>query len=227
MHSGQVKPSLIFDLDGTLVDSLPGIAASLNHSLEKQGLNTHPPGVVRTYIGNGMKKLVERAAPQADPADLNMLLEAFKTHYTNHWIKGTHVYNGINYLLKELQGEGYQMAVLSNKVHHDTQTIVRKLLPSVHFALIQGQENGIPLKPNPAGAQKVAHVFGRNTNDCILIGDSVADVETAKNADMRFVGVTWGYQDRLRLREAGADHFIEAPADLPPLIRAIQSDIHA
>lgn len=189
-------------------------------------MNTHPLRVVRTYIGNGMEKLVERAAPRVDPADLNLLIKGFKTHYTDNWVKGTQVYSGVTYLLKELQSEGYQMAVLSNKVHHYTQSIARKLFPSVHFTVIQGQETGIPHKPDPTGAQKVAHALGRNPHECILIGDSVADVQTAENAEMRFIGVTWGYQDRLRLREAGADHFIEAPADLPPLIRSIQSDIH-
>ena len=227
MHHGGVNPSLIFDLDGTLVDSLPGIAASLNHALETQGLPTHPQGVVRTFVGNGLGMLVERAAPDSDEAKQALLLEEFKTHYTQHWAEGTRPYTGITQMLKDLQREGYQLAVLSNKVHSFTQIIARKVFPSIHFTVIQGQEDGIPHKPHPAGARKIANTLGRNPRDCILIGDSVADVETAENAEMKFIGVTWGYQDRLRLTEAGASRFIESPQALPHLLRTMESDVHA
>ena len=227
MHDGGVNPPIIFDLDGTLVDSLPGIAASLNHALEKQGLPTHPEGVVRTFVGNGLRLLVERGAGEANDAKVDALLEDFKIHYTEHWAEGTRPYRGITQLLMELQREGYQLAVLSNKVHDFTQTIARKIFPSVHFMVIQGQEDGIPHKPHPAGAFKIANSLGRNPRDCILIGDSVADVETASNADMHFIGVTWGYQDRPRLMEVGASRFIENPQGLHSVLRGMGSDVHA
>ena len=218
-----MNPSLIFDLDGTLVDSLPGIAASLNHALEAHGLPTHPQGVVKTFVGNGLHTLVERAAPATDEAKIQALLEDFKTHYTEHWASGTRPYNGIVQLLKDLQREGYQLAVLSNKVHDFTRVITRKVFPSVHFTVIQGQEDGIPHKPHPRGALKIANSLGRNPRDCFIIGDSVADVETAGNAEMKFIGVTWGYQDRFRLTEVGAKHFIEKPQELPHMLRSIES----
>ncbi len=224
MHHGRVHPPIIFDLDGTLVDSLPGIAASLNHTLEKHGLPTHPEGVVKTFVGNGMRMLVERGSGESDEAKIDALLEDFKSHYAEHWDKGTRPYTGITQLLSELQREGYQLAVLSNKAHDFTQTIARKIFPSVHFLVIQGQEDGIPHKPHPAGAFKIANSLGRNPHDCILIGDSVADVETAGNAEMHFVGVTWGYQNRVRLMEAGATRFIESPQGLPHLLNTMQSD---
>lgn len=217
-------PSLIFDLDGTLVDSLPGIARSLNHALESHGLPTHPEAVVKTYVGNGLQMLVERAAPDSDEATIEALLESFKRDYQQSWMEGTRAYTGMTQLLKELQRGGHQLAVLSNKTHAFTQTITRDIFPSIHFMVIQGQEEGIPHKPHPAGARKIASAMGRNPRDCYLIGDSVADVETADNADMHFIGVTWGYQDRFRLMEAGAKHFIEKPSSLPHLLRRLEED---
>lgn len=217
-------PSLIFDLDGTLVDSLPGIADSLNRALDKQGLPTHPQAAVKTFVGNGLRKLVERGAPHADDELIDTLLASFKLDYENSWMEGTRAYTGITQLLKELQRAGHQLAVLSNKTHSFTQTITREIFPSIHFTSVIGQQDGIPHKPHPMGARNIAAAMGRNPRDCILIGDSVADVETAENAEMKFIGCTWGYQDRIRLIEAGAKHFIEKPSQLPHLLNTMEAD---
>ena len=227
MHHREVNPSLIFDLDGTLVDSLPGIAHSLNQALRSKGLPTYPQSAVKTFVGNGLRKLVERGAPDADQAAVDSLLEAFKADYQLSWREGTRAYTGILQVLKELQRGGFQLSVLSNKTHHFTQIITREMFPSLHFSTVLGQQEGIPHKPNPAGALHIANSMGRNPNDCILIGDSVADVETAQNAEMQFVGVTWGYQDRFRLTEAGARNFIDKPTELPHLLDIMGSDAHA
>ena len=116
--------------------------------------------------------------------------------------------------------------MLSNKQHEFTQTITRKVFPSLHFTTIIGQKDGIPHKPDPAGAFQIANSMGRNPRDCILIGDSVADVETAQNAEMKMVAVTWGYQDRFRLMEVGAKHLIDKPTQLPHLLNTMASDAH-
>jgi len=220
-------PCLIFDLDGTLVDSLPGIAHSLNHALESNGLPTYPESTVKFFVGDGLRKLVERAAPDADEALVDRLLESFKQDYEQTWSKGTRPYIGILQMLKELQRGGYQLAVLSNKTHAFTQTITRQVFPTVHFNIVLGQKDGIPHKPHPSGAFQIANSMGRHQRDCILIGDSVADVETAQNAEMRFIGVTWGYQERFRLMEVGATRFIEKPSALMHLLSVIESDAHA
>lgn len=212
-------PSLIFDLDGTLVDSLPGIADSLNRALESLGFAEHPRPVVRGFVGDGIRSLVERAAPEADATQIDALLEAFKRDYAHSWIEGTRPYPSISQVLKELQRDGYPLAVLSNKTHQFTQTITRELFPLVHFTLIVGQMDSMPHKPHPAGALKIAAAMGRNPRHCVLVGDSVADAETAQNAEMSFIGVTWGYQDRIRLIEAGATRFIDSP---PELLRALR-----
>jgi phosphoglycolate phosphatase len=227
VHDGGVNPSLIFDLDGTLVDSLPGITHSLNHALEAHGLPTYPQSAVKTFVGDGLRKLVERAAPESDEAMHEALLESFKLDYEQTWRDGTRAYTSILQVLKELQRGGYQLAVLSNKTHAFTQTITREIFPTLHFTQILGQQDGIPHKPHPAGAFQIANSLSRNPNDCILIGDSVADVETAQNAEMKFIAVTWGYQDRFRLMEVGAKHFIDKPTQLPHLLNTMESDAHA
>lgn len=222
MHDARVIPSLIFDLDGTLVDSLPGIAHSLNHALKTHGLPEHPQQIIRSFVGNGLEMLVERAAPEADEQQLASIVDAFKKDYTYSWIEGTRPYPSISHLLKEFQRDGYQLAVLSNKTHEFTRTIAREMFPLIHFTLVLGQQAGVPHKPHPAGARKIANAMGRNPKHCILIGDSAADAETASNADMQFLACTWGYQDRRKLLDAGARHFAETPNALPRLIKGFE-----
>ncbi len=214
-----MKHSLIFDLDGTLVDSLDGIAASLNRSLTVHGLPGHSHAKIRSFVGDGLKILVERAAPRgADSALIESLIALFKKDYEQNWQHGTTAYPGIHNLLDELQKDGFPMAVLSNKTHDFTVAMTRALFPKIHFASILGQRDGIPHKPHPAGAFQIAAVLGAAPENCRIIGDSTIDMETAANADMKPIAVTWGYHDRARLIAAGAEHIIDHPSELPALI---------
>ncbi len=213
-------PSLIFDLDGTLVDSLPGIADSLNRALEKHGHPTHPRQAVRGFVGNGLQMLVQRALHKdADDALVHAVVDDFKKDYAISWSDGTKPYPAITSLLRELQRGGHQLAVLSNKTHEFTRTITREVFPTIHFTLVLGQQAGVPHKPNPAGAFKIANAMGCSPENCILIGDSSADIETANNARMSSIAVTWGYHDRSRLLRAGAKCFADHPSAIPRLIR--------
>jgi phosphoglycolate phosphatase len=138
-----VKPCLIFDLDGTLVDSLDGIAASLNRSLSAHGLPGHSHANVRSFVGDGLRILVERAAPRgADFSLIESLIALFKKDYDQSWQHGTTAYPGIHNLLDELQKDGFAMAVLSNKTHDFTVAMTRALFPKIHFASILGQRDG-------------------------------------------------------------------------------------
>lgn len=214
-----MKPCLIFDLDGTLVDSLPGIAGSLNRTLTAHGLPGHSDATVRSFIGDGLKTLVQRAAPSgADPALIDSLVALFKKDYDLSWAEGTAPYPGILGLLTELQREGFQMSVLSNKTHEFTETITRALFPQIHFASVLGQRSGIPHKPHPAGALQIATILGCTPQNCLIIGDSSMDLETAENAEMQAIGVAWGYHDRARLLAAGATRIAETPAELPAML---------
>ena len=216
-----MKPCLIFDLDGTLVDSLPGIAASLNRSLTAHGLPGHSDAAVRSFVGDGLRTLVQRAAPRgADPALIESLVALFKKDYDLSWAEGTKPYPGIPAMLAELQRDGFQLSVLSNKTHEFTATITRSVFPSIHFATVLGQRDTIPLKPHPAGALHIANTLGTAPENCIFIGDSTMDLETAANAGMPAIAVTWGYHDRPRLIAAGATRIVESPVEIPALLSA-------
>jgi len=218
-----VLPSLILDLDGTLIDSLPGIANSLNRTLEAHDLPTHPQAAVRTFIGNGIEMLIKRGAPgDTSPDVIESLVTKFKADYQMTWIEGTKPYPAIAHLLKDLQKDGYQLSVLSNKVHHFTQTIVRELFPLIHFTCVIGQEDGKHHKPHPAGALKIASAMGSAPDQCVLIGDSTIDLETAANAEMPSIAVTWGYHDRDRLQAANPTQLIDQPADLISTLKKMQ-----
>lgn len=210
-----MKPCLIFDLDGTLVDSLPGIAASLNRTLEMHGLPGHSNAAIQSFVGNGVKMLVQRAAPAgSDPGLIDSLVALFKKDYDQSWRSGTKPYAGIMNLLNDLQRAGYAMAVLSNKTHDFTVDMVAGLFPNIHFGKVLGQREGVPQKPHPAGAFHIAEALGYRPETCVFIGDSTVDLETARNADMPAIAVLWGYHDREKLIAAGAEIVIEHPSDL-------------
>jgi phosphoglycolate phosphatase len=213
-----VKTGLIFDLDGTLVDSLQGITASLNHALTASGLPVHPPAAVRGFIGDGARILIQRAAPAGSSGEiLDTVEKAFKSDYDVTWPGGTSAYDGITGLLETLQARGYPLAVLSNKPHPFTEAMVFRMFPTIRFASVLGQRQGIPHKPDPAGALEIASVLGRLPDHCTIIGDSTMDIETARHAGMRAIAVTWGFHDRDRLMAAGADALVDAPGELEAL----------
>ena len=214
-----MKPLLIFDFDGTLVDSLPGIAATLNRTLDAHGLPGHSDARVRSFVGNGLRNLVTRAAPQgADPALIDSLLSLYRKDYDLTWQHGSAPYPGILAMLHELQKDGFVMAVLSNKVHDFTVSMVRGIFPSVRFDHILGQLDSMPAKPDPTGALRIANALETNPENCYIIGDSTMDFETAANAGMGFIGVSWGYHDRDRLTTAGATRIIDQPSELRPML---------
>ena len=197
--------ALIFDLDGTLVESLPGIAASLNRALIAHGLPGHSHTAVRGFIGDGARMLAQRALTGVSRVDLlESVLRFFGADYAVSWQSGTTVYPGILPLLEKLRARGIPLAVLSNKPHPFTVEIAEKLFPDQTFAVILGNREGMPHKPDPAGALKIATLLGVPPEDCILIGDSTMDLDTAKNAGMGSIAVTWGYHDAERLAAAGA-----------------------
>lgn len=210
-----MKQGLIFDLDGTLVDSLPGIAAALNNALGTVGLPGHDQLAVRRFIGNGSRILIKRAAPADSPESLLDQIEAaFKAHYDANWSLGTTPYPEIPEILSTLQARGYPLAILSNKPHPFTETIARTVFPDISFDVVAGQKNGIPHKPDPTGARGVIEAFGLPPASCVLIGDSTIDLETSRNAGIGSVAVTWGYHDRAPLLEANPGTLIDSPAEL-------------
>lgn len=209
---------LIFDLDGTLVHSLAGIAASLNRALAAEGLPPHPADAVRRFIGDGARMLVTRAAtPNNSPALMDRLEAAFKADYDRTWLAGTAPYPGITAALEVLHHAGHPLAILSNKPHPFTVGIAARLFPTIPFAAVIGQKPGIPHKPDPAGALEAARLIDRAPSQCAVIGDSTMDIQTARAAGMRAIATPWGYHDRAALESQNPDEWIESPAEIRQL----------
>jgi len=191
-----VPRGLIFDLDGTLVDSLPGIAASLNRALASLDHSPHSVAKVRSFVGDGSRVLCQRAlGGVGSESEVGALEAAFKADYAATWKEGTTVFPGVSELLRDLAAAGHFLAVLSNKSHPFTTEIVALLFPEIPFARVLGQHPGLACKPDPAGALEIAAASGLPAEAFTVIGDSTMDLETARRANMRSIAVTWGYQD--------------------------------
>jgi phosphoglycolate phosphatase len=196
---------LIFDLDGTLVDSLPGIADALNRALADHGQPPHPFAAVRGFIGDGTLELARRALAGRPPGDLDAetaarrVNAAFHRHYETTWPSGTAPFPGIAGVIRALADEGAALAVLSNKPHDFTVEIVARLFPDGEFSPVLGQKPDIPRKPAPDPARTLVESWGIEPRHARLIGDSEVDRRTAEAAGIPFVGVAWGYHDVHRL----------------------------
>lgn len=199
----------IFDLDGTLVDSLPGIADGLNRALQSMGFPTHSQERVATFIGNGAWKLAQRGLP-GDPSEenVNQLQDAFFREYGETWLAGTALYPGIRELLLALHEESIPLAVCSNKPHRYTVEIVEKLFDFVPFVMVLGQQKSFPRKPDPTGAQMIAEKLALPPSEIAFVGDSTVDFDTAQAAGMQPLLVNWGFHatDQLQATEAPLVH---------------------
>ncbi len=190
-----MPPALIFDLDGTLVDSLPGIAAALNAALREHGFPDHPMQKVAGFVGSGAFLLCRRAIPPgASDPHARKVEQAFKRLYAEHWPEGTTLFPGIGSLIERLADGGRRLAVLSNKPDAFTREMVDHLFPRRPFDIVRGQIDGSPRKPDPASVRPLLDSWHLAPDACRLIGDSDIDRETAEAAGIPFIGVAWGYQ---------------------------------
>lgn len=200
---------LVFDLDGTLVDSLPGIADGLNRALVSLGLPTHSPDAVRGMIGRGARNLCASALGYADAAavpqeQMEALHTAFRREYPATWRKGTFIYRGITEMLTRLVSVGAHLAVLSNKPHDVTLPMVQELFRPIPFSPILGYTGDFPRKPAPDALHHIAQSWGVETADLTLVGDSLYDAQTAANAGCHCILVTWGYANIQKIHNWGA-----------------------
>ncbi len=198
---------LIFDLDGTLVDSLPGIAAALNHSLEGLGLPTHSQEDVAGYIGDGIEVLVKRALKSDDEKQIAKVVAGFQKHYPTDWKNGTLPYPGMIDLLEELHRKEIPMAVLSNKPHLYTVEIVEALFPHHLFNPIQGHRAEFPKKPDPTTALQIVSDWNLSPSEVAYVGDSSVDLATAQAGNLIPFIFSWGYgtPDNFPLLDSIAD----------------------
>jgi phosphoglycolate phosphatase len=213
--------AVIFDLDGTLLDTLEDIGHALNRVLSARGFPVHPIDAYRFFVGDGMAKLIARVLPQdkLDAETVRSCLEAYRADYERHWKIKTRLYDGVGTLLKELTARGLKLAILSNKPHEFTERCVREYLSKWSFDAVFGGREGVPLKPDPAGALAIAHTLGIPPAACLYLGDTAVDITTAIAAGMTPVGVLWGFRPAEELRESGATILIEQPLEVLGLLK--------
>lgn len=212
------KKMMIFDLDGTLLDTIRDLANATNYALSQFNFPTHPEDAYRYFVGNGVNKLLERALPEGhkDADSISMVKHEFIRYYTAHGEESTRPYPGISDLLANLQHKGIMLGVASNKMHAATVTLVHEFFPDIRFTGILGQRDGIPVKPAPDILKEMIDIAGVTAEEALFIGDTSVDATTALNAGMDFVGVLWGFRPREELAAAGATNFIGHPSELLP-----------
>ena len=216
--------AIIFDLDGTLLNTLDDIADSANAVLADCGCPPHPADDYRFFIGGGVNLLFERALPEAhrDPAAIRACVERFREVYQNGWDVKTHLYDGVTELLDRLVERGVKLAVLSNKPHSYTEKCVARYLSQWPISPVLGQRDGIPHKPDPTGALEIAEGLCIAPAEFLYLGDSETDIRTARAAGMFAVGALWGFRPEEELRQAGADALIARPMELLEFVNGHQ-----
>jgi phosphoglycolate phosphatase len=208
---------VVFDLDGTLADTLAAIAGVVNASLRSLGLPEHPLDAYRTMVGDGIVVLCRRALPEGR-ADLEAeLLARARVRYADHFLDGARLYDGIVDLLVELKGRGAKLGVLSNKPDALTLKTIEGLGVAELFDSVIGQRDDLAPKPDPAGARSIQRVFGLEAGRILYVGDTATDMETARAAGFRSIGALWGFRTAKELRDHGAEFLVAKPAEILPI----------
>ncbi len=214
--------AVIFDLDGTLLDTIEDLAAAMNAALAANGL---PPRIEITahmrMVGDGVVKYVLRAMPAArrgDEAMAGRVTADYRAAYAAGWRDRTRPYEGVEAMLDELRRRGVRSAVLSNKPDDTTRATVEAFLGLDRFDAVRGARDGVPLKPDPAAALAMAEQMRLAPAECAYVGDTATDMTTAKAAGMYAIGAVWGFRDAAELRSAGANVLAQAPADVARLV---------
>lgn len=207
----------LFDLDGTLTNTLTDIANAMNRALTEHGLPTWSVEDYKYLVGNGAKILAQRAV--RDRQELaEPVRQTYQAWYETHNQETTRPYDGIPEMLTALREAGLRLAVLSNKPHADTVHVVKHYFPEIPFDVVRGQQEGVPIKPDPAGAFAVAEAMGIAPERFVYLGDTSVDMECARRAGMHPVGVLWGFRKEDELRESGAEAVIGKPEELLGLL---------
>ena len=206
--------TFIFDLDGTLLNTLNDLAASTNHALLTNGMAERSIDEVRQFVGNGVRLLIERAVePGTDKATIDRVFADFKTHYMHHSLDTTRPYDGIMDMLHELRHRGIRIAVVSNKLYAATRELCHHFFADTVEVAI-GEKEGIRRKPSPDTVIEAMLELGVDKTDAVYVGDSDVDIATAKNCGIPCISVLWGFRDKDFLIEHGAQTFVSHPSEL-------------
>ena len=206
--------TFIFDLDGTLLNTLDDLAASTNYALRQFEMKEHPVESIRQFVGNGVGKLIERAIPDGKDNPLyDDVLDTFRKHYMNHSLDTTRPYDGVDKMLRDLKQSGCRIAVVSNKFLAATQELCQHFFPDTVEVAI-GEHENIRRKPAPDTVREALQRLGEGSDDAVYVGDSEVDIATAKNSGLPCISVLWGFRDRDFLLSHGATTFVTTPSDI-------------
>lgn len=209
-----MKSLVIFDLDGTLLNTISDLGEACNYALEQMGYSPHPITSYPFMVGNGVRRLLQRAQMDADEATLDQLMVYFKEYYDTHDTTHTQPYKGIPELLQELSEKGLNVAVASNKYQEATSRLIKHFFPEINFVAVCGQVDMRPVKPDPSIIFAILNECPTPKREVLYIGDSAVDMETAHRAGVECIGVTWGFRPVSELRKAAADHIASLPSDI-------------
>ena len=214
--------AVLFDLDGTLADSLIDLADGVNRAIASKGFPTHEVEAFKYFVGDGIPKMIERALPESnrDAATINEIKDIFLPYYAIHYADNTYAYAGMPELVNTLKSQGFIVAVVTNKEQHMANEVVKSLYGDV-FDLIFGKRDGIPAKPDPTAALMAMKELGVTPEECVFIGDSGMDVATAVNSGAVPVGELWGFRKEDELLENGAKYIIRQPQELLDIIKEL------
>lgn len=212
--------AVLFDLDGTLLDTIEDLADAMNFVLSRMGFPTHKVEAYKYYVGDGVRDLALRALPEGhrDEETVKKCIPAMRQEYGSRWDRKTRPYPGIPELLDALTARGIKMAVLSNKPDQNTKVVVAKLLSKWRFDVVAGERAGIPRKPDPDAALSIAEQLGIPPQEFLYLGDTNTDMKTAVAAGMYPVGALWGFRTADELLASGAKMLIAKPTDLLDLV---------
>lgn len=215
-----MKKLVIFDLDGTLLNTIDDLGTAVNHALVREGFPEHPLTAYRMMVGNGVRRLIERAIPSENRSDvvISKLLAAFREYYDEHLCDCTQPYPGIVPLLAELRSRDVTVAVASNKYESAVKRLISHFFPDLEFGAVCGNIEGYPPKPDPSIVFRVLTESPMPKADVLYVGDSSIDVETARRACVDSVAVGWGFRPMHELVSANPTHIITAPAELLDLL---------
>ncbi|MBR4844610.1 MAG: HAD family hydrolase [Alistipes sp.] len=202
-----MKKLVIFDLDGTLLNTIGDLADAVDYVMRSRNLPEHTNAEYRQMVGGGIKRLVERALPEELAKNEQYVEECvtqFRRYYVDNIDRHTIPYEGMPELLRKLQSMGIKLAVASNKFQHGTDRLVAKFFGDIDFVAVEGNREGAPLKPDPEIVNNILRIAGINREECVMVGDSSIDIRTAKAANIDSIGVSWGFRFAEELYDAGA-----------------------
>ena len=215
-----MKKLIIFDLDGTLLNTIDDLAMATNHALAENGYPTHAVEAYNFFVGNGINKLFERALPEEarTPENVQLIRASFIPFYDAHKLDLTRPYDGILELLKTLSDNGVKLAIASNKYQLATEKLVNYYFPDTPFIAVFGQRENVPIKPDPTVVEEIRKLANAEQAETLFVGDSGVDMLTAQHAGVNAVGVTWGFRSAEELRTYNPDYLVAKPDDIRLLL---------